>query len=448
MGLPSVAEKVAKLAPEDRERFLMSLSEEECEQLLWSWREFHARPQQIAPEGDWDIWAFIAGRGAGKTRAGSEWVREERAAGRAKRIAIIGETASDCRDVLVEGASGILAVHPKSERPLYEPSKRRLTWKDGSIATLFNATEPDQLRGPQFDLAWCDELAKWQYPQETWDMLQFGLRLPSGHPRVLVTTTPRPIQIIKDMLGGKLGKLVVTTGSTEDNRTNLHRSFLERVYTQYGGTRLGRQELDGALLGDMPGALWTLAQIDAYRLSRYKSSELKRVLVSIDPAVTDEETSDFHGIVVVGSLGEEGFVLEDCSIQGSPNAWARRAIAAHDQWDADGFVVEVNNGGDMVANTIRSIRENAKIIEVRATRGKHVRAEPISALYEQGRIHHVGSFPLLEDQMTQMTNAGFQGKGSPDRVDALVWGFTELFPSIVRKKSSGGVIPFPRFPKV
>lgn len=330
MALPSAAEKLAKLDPETRHRYLSSLSEEEAEALLWSWRGFHARPQQIAPEGDWGIWAFIAGRGAGKTRAGAEWVREEWQAGRANRIAIIGETASDCRDVIVEGPSGILAVHPKHERPLYEPSKRRLTWPNGAVATLFNATEPDQLRGPQFDLAWCDELAKWAHPQETWDMLQFGLRLPTGHPRVMVTTTPRPIQIVKDMLAGKLGKVAITHGSTEDNRSNLAKVFLEKVYNQYGGTRLGRQELDGTLLGDIPGALWSLASIDAYRLKRIPDS-LQRVVVAVDPAVTNNEDSDYHGIVVAGKKGEEGFVLSDASTQGTPNHWARRALAEFDQ---------------------------------------------------------------------------------------------------------------------
>lgn len=447
MASPSVAEKLAQLDPDTRLKYFLSLSEQEAEALLWSWRGFHARPQQIAPEGDWDVWGFIAGRGSGKTRAGSEWIREEVKLGKVKRIAIIGETASDCRDVIVEGDSGILSVHPKHERPLYEPSKRRLTWPNGAIATLFNATEPDQLRGPQFDIAWCDELAKWKYAQETWDMLQFGLRLPNGKPRVLVTTTPRPVQILKDMLAGKMGKVVITTGTTDDNKANLAPNFLKRVYDQYAGTRLGRQELDGLLLGDTPGALWSLANIDAYRV-RKPPEDLERIVVAVDPAVTDNEDSDHHGIVVSAKKDQEGYVLADASTTGSPNHWARRAIAVSDEFQADAIVVEVNNGGDMVANTIRSIRPGARIIEVRATRGKVVRAEPISSLYEQGRIHHVGSFSLLEDQMCQVTNAGFEGKGSPDRVDALVWGMTELFPSMIRRKGSGKVLQFPKFSRI
>lgn len=429
--MQSVAEQLAALPEAERDKVLSKLTDAECEILLHDWRGFHARPEQVAPEGDWDIWMILAGRGFGKTRSGAEWIREE--ATRAPiRIALVGETAADARDVMVEGESGILACHPEKERPLYEPSKRRLTWPNGSVATLFNATEPDQLRGPQFHLGWCDELAKWRYARETWDQLQFGLRL-GDHPKVLVTTTPRPIELVKAIVAQQEGKAAITRGRTLDNRANLAGTFLEKIEARYGGTRLGRQELEGEILGDIPNALWTLSNIDTHRI-REAPANLHRIYVAVDPAVTNTEESDEHGIVVVGLSvdGTEGYVLEDASTKGSPMEWAKRALSVHDKWQADGIVVEVNQGGDMVAQTIRSVRAGVKIVEVRASRGKHVRAEPIASLYEQGRIHHVGSFVELETQMTQMTTFGYEGDGSPDRTDALVWGLSVLFPSMAR----------------
>lgn len=428
-----MAQDLAALSPSDRDAVLSQLTEQECEALLYDWRGFLARPDQIAPEGDWDIWLALAGRGWGKTRTGAEWVKEEVDSGRAKRIALIAETAADGRDVIVEGDSGILNCYPEKNRPLYEPSKRRLTWSNGAVATLFNATEPNQLRGPQFDLAWCDELAKWRYARETWDQLQFGLRL-GDRPRVLVTTTPRPIELVKAIVAGQEGKVAIVKGKTTDNVANLAGSFLDKITARYNGTRLGRQELNGEILGDIPNALWTYGMIDPARV-REVPEQLKRIYVAVDPAVTSNEDSDEHGIVVVGEHenGNEGFILEDGSIKGTPMDWAKQVVALHDKWQADGVVVEVNQGGDMVAQTIRSVRNNIKIVEVRASRGKHVRAEPISALYQQGRIHHVGAFPELETQMTLMTSAGYEGEGSPDRLDALVWGLTQLFPSMIRK---------------
>jgi predicted phage terminase large subunit-like protein len=394
-----------------------------------------ARPEQIPPDGDWDIWLILAGRGWGKTRTGAQWVREAVQNG-ARRIALIGETASDARDVMIEGVSGILSVYPvEAERPLYEPSKRRLTWPNGAIATTFNATEPDQLRGPNFDLAWCDELAKWRYARETWDQLQFGLRL-GDHPRVLVTTTPRPIELVKAIVAGSEGKVHITRGATMDNRSNLAAKFLEKIQLRYEGTRLGRQELRGEILGDIPNALWTYGQIEASRVRTH--DPLNRVVVSVDPAISNTEDSDEHGIIVAGvnHKSQEAYVLEDASMSGSPLEWARRAVNLYDTHQADAIVIEVNQGGDMVAQTLRSVRNNVKIKEVRATRGKHVRAEPIASMYEQGRVHHVGSFPALETQMTQMTTFGYEGAGSPDRVDALVWAMTDLFPSMVGKTAN------------
>lgn len=439
--MASPAEKLAELSEEDRAKFVADLSEDECKALLHDWRGFNGRPNQIAPDGDWDIWIALAGRGFGKTRMGAEWVREKVESGEAKRIAIIAETAADARDVLVEGDSGILSLYPEGEGPNYEPSKRRLTWPNGAVATLFNATEPNQLRGPQYDLAWSDELAKWRYARETWDQLQFGLRL-GDNPQQIVTTTPRPIEVVKAIVAGKEGKVAVTRGSTMDNAANLAAKFLRKITDRYAGTRLGRQELSGEILGDIPNALWTLDTIDLYR-TRAEPENFDRIVVAIDPAVTNTESSDYHGVVVMGALGQEGYVLEDASTRGSPQDWARAAITCFDAWRADCIVVEVNQGGDMVASTIRTIRNNIPIREVRASRGKHVRAEPISSLYQQGRIHHVGAFVELETQMTLMTSAGYQGDDSPDRLDALVWAATELFPSIVTRKKTAPVVVVP-----
>ena len=425
----SLAEQLAALPKPERDQVIAELSPAEAEALLHDWRGFNARPSQIAPSGDWDIWLVLAGRGFGKTRTGAEWVREEVDAGRAKRIALIAETAADARDVMVEGESGLLSVYPEKDRPIYEPSKRRITWANGAVATLFNATEPGQLRGPQFDLAWSDELAKWRYARETWDQLQFGLRL-GAHPRQIVTTTPRPTEIVKAIVGGQEGKVTVTRGKTSDNRANLASAFMDKITKRYEGTRLGRQELDAEILGDLPGALWSLSSLDAYRLSDPPEG-MGRIVVSVDPAVTSTDSSDEHGIIVAGMNGQEGIVLHDGSLQGTPLEWARRAISLHDSYGADGIVVEVNQGGDMVKHTLRSVRDNINVIEVRASRGKHIRAEPVAALYQQGRIRHVGAFTELENQMTQMTTHGYEGPGSPDRVDALVWAMTNLFPDMV-----------------
>jgi len=431
--LQSVAQQLANLTPDDLSAVLADLTEAEAQALLYDWRGFNARPDQIAPPGDWDVWMALAGRGWGKTHTGAEWIKEEVESGRATRIALIGETAADGRDVLVEGESGILNCYPEGQRPLYEPSKRRLTWPNGAVASLFNATEPDQLRGPQFDLAWCDELAKWKRARETWDMLQFGLRL-GKKPRVLVTTTPRPIELVKAIMAGQEGKVAITRGKTMDNRANLAASFLRKITDRYEGTRLGRQELAGEILGDIPNALWTYAMLDQSRV-REAPEQMGRTVIAVDPAVSNTEDSDYHGIIAAAASPDkrEAYVLEDGSCKGSPMDWARRAVAMYDSHQADAIVVEVNQGGDMVAQTIRSVRNNVRIVEVRATRGKHVRAEPIASMYEQGRVHHVNAFPDLEQQMTLMTSSGFEGEGSPDRVDALVWALTDLFPAMVAK---------------
>lgn len=427
--MQSPAERLAALPEATRKEFVGSLSETQCAELLHDWRGFLARPNQIAPEGDWDIWMILAGRGFGKTRSGAEWVREQVKAG-SQRIALVAETQKDLEEVMIEGDSGLLSIFPPTEKPEYRKKPVRLTFKNGAIALGYNATQPDQLRGPQFDAAWCDELAKWRYARETWDQLQFGLRL-GDHPRQIVTTTPRPIELIKAIVAGSEGEAHVTRGRTLDNKSNLAATFLTKIENRYAGTRLGRQELEGEILGDLPGALWRLDAIDLFRRTEAPEN-LSRIVVAVDPAVTNTDQSDEHGVIVAGIEGQTGSVLEDGSVRGSPLQWARRAIALHDKYAADGIVVEVNQGGDMVAQTLRSVRSELNIIEVRATRGKHVRAEPIAALYEQGRVHHVGSFPELENQMTMMTSAGYEGENSPDRLDALVWALTELFPEMIQ----------------
>jgi phage terminase large subunit-like protein len=441
----SPAELLASLPESERAAELAKLSTEAKARLLYHW-PFWARPNQLAPEGNWLTWLNMAGRGWGKTRTGSEWIRDmvcglsPLAKGKAHRVALVAETAADARDVMVEGDSGLLSVHPKDYRPNYEPSKRRLTWPNGAVATLFNATEPDQLRGPQHDLGWCDELAKWQYAQETWDMLQFGMRL-GDHPRQLITTTPRPIALLRTIM--KDPRTVITRGGTYENSANLAKPFLENIRTKYEGTRLGRQELNAEILDDVPGSLWTREILDKRRLSKKdKLPDMQRVVVAIDPAGKSQETAISEGTaetgIVVAGLGVDGrgYVMDDLTCSLSPNGWARRALSGYDLYSADCVVVETNQGGDMVKQTVQSVRPNVKIVEVHASRGKVTRAEPVAALYEQGRVSHVGQFADLEDQMVLFTPLGIAGDTTGDRVDALVWALSQLFPSMVKKGGS------------
>jgi predicted phage terminase large subunit-like protein len=388
----------------------------------WS---LQARPSQLPPPGDWwHVWLVLAGRGFGKTRAGSEATRLQKLAG-CSRMALIGATASDTRDTMVEGASGILATSPNHDRPTYEPSKRRLTWPNGAIATTFSADEPERLRGPEHDFAWCDELAAWNYP-EAWDQAMFGLRR-GRRPRAIVTTTPKPTKIIRGLVAREGKDVAITRGSTFENSANLPPSFLSEITKRYQGTRLGRQELEAQILDDTPGALWQRAWLDRDRREQW--TPLQRIVVAIDPAAKSGEESDETGIIIAG-LGRDGdgYVLEDKSGRYAPHEWAKVAVDAYHGWKADRIVAEVNQGGEMVESVIRQIAPNVAFKAVTASRGKVTRAEPISALYEKGRIHHVGAFDVLEDQMTAFTtdfnrsSAGY----SPDRVDALCWAFSEL----------------------
>lgn len=419
------------MAPGEISRALASLTDDECEQLLHDWR-FFARPEQLEPEGDWQIWLILAGRGFGKTRTGAEWAREQVKAG-ASRLGLIAPTASDARDVMVEGESGLLSVCWAGDRtyageligrPTYEPSKRRLTWANGAIATLFSAEEPERLRGPQHDRLWCDELAAWKYLRETWDMAMFGLRL-GDRPRTCITTTPKPLPLVKEI--AKDARTVITRGSTFDNASNLAPTFLKAIRDKYEGTRLGRQELNAEILDDLPGALWTRDAIDGHRVRQ--APDLQRIVVAVDPSGTKGESDDGDEIgIVVAGKGVDGraYVLADRSCKLSPDGWGRRAVAAYEEFKADRIVAERNFGGAMVEHVIRTIDRKAPYKEVTASRGKVARAEPVAALYEQGRVSHVGSFPEIEDQLCMIDASGYVGEGSPDRADALVWALTEL----------------------
>lgn len=352
------------------------------------------------------------------TRTGAEWIRKKVGQG-FNRIGFIAPTAADCRDIMVEGESGILATAPPWNRPLYEPSKRRLTWPNGIMATTYSAEEPDRLRGPQHEILWCDEIGHWKYP-EAWDMAKLGLRLGS-RPQAIVTTTPKPVRIVKELIADK--DCVITGGSTYDNIVNLAAAFYKTIVFKYEGTRLGRQEIHAELLEDTPGALWTRKMIDDLRVR--KAPELARIVVAIDPAVTSGEGSAETGIIV-GGLGVDGhgYVFQDLSCRMRPNLWAKRAVNGYHNWEADRIIGEVNNGGDLVETIIKTVDENVPYQDVWASRGKRTRAEPISSLYEQGRIHHVGTFQDLEDQQCSFLPEG--SDVSPDRVDALVWCFTFL----------------------
>ena len=432
-GLRSGADLIASGQRADQARFLESLTKAELAALPWLF-EFWAMPHQLPPEGDWRTWVILGGRGAGKTRAGAEWVRAlaegptRDAPGSARRIGLVGETLDQARDIMVFGESGILAVTPEDRRPEWLAARRMLRWANGATAQIFSAFDPMSLRGPQFDAVWADELAKWTYAEDTWDMLQFCLRL-GADPRACVTTTPRNVTALKTLLARP--STVVTHATTFANAANLAPGFLEEISRIYQGTRLGRQELDGVLLTDNEGALWRSDMLAAAVLDQVP--ELDRIVVAVDPPVTGHKGSDACGIIVAGVCASgppqdwRAYVLEDASVAASgPTQWAQAAVEAYHRHQADRIVAEVNQGGDLVENVIRQIDGTVPYKAVRASRGKTARAEPVAALYEQGRVAHVPGLSELEDQMAMMTRKGFIGTGSPDRVDALVWALTEL----------------------
>jgi predicted phage terminase large subunit-like protein len=397
------------------------------EEYVYDWNQW-AEEQQLPPAGGWRIWMFMGGRGAGKTRAGAEWVRAQVAAG-AKRIALVGPAFQDVREVMLGGPSGLLSIGYPHERPSYEVSRRRVVWPGGAVGYAFSAEDPDGLRGPQFDAAWADEFAAWARPQETLDMLRLGLRLGSD-PRLVITTTPRAIAAVRELIGASGVK--VTRLPTVKNQFNLAPGFVEAMEAQYAGSHLARQELDGELVEDPEGALWTRALIEeALRAERF---EPERIVVAVDPPAGDG-SGDACGIIVAGASGEgraaRAIVLADASLNAGPEAWAAQVARAFEAHDADAVVAEANQGGDMVRAVLQAGARDLPVRLVRASRGKRARAEPAAALYAAGRVAHAGRFTALEDQMCAFGAPG--ERASPDRVDALVWALAALL--------SGGAEP-------
>lgn len=440
----SLAGRLAALDPADRQALWQSVAQasgrEGLARLAGDWRLW-ARPSQLPPPGTWRVWLVMAGRGFGKTRAGAEWVRAlaegagsqgagavgaGAASAGSTRIALVGATLAEARAVMVEGESGLLSICPGGNRPVWEPSLRRLTWPGGAMAFLYSADEPEQLRGPQHHFAWCDELGKWRQAQAAWANLELGLRL-GTHPRAAVTTTPRPVPLLRQLL--ERADTAVSRGATWENRAHLAPGFLNAMAQLYGGTRLGRQELEGELLEAIEGALWSYAMIDGLRAAQ-PLPDFVRVVVAVDPPVTGGPDADACGIIAAG-LGSDGtaYVLADCSVQGaSPEGWARAVEACAAEFGADRVVAEANNGGELVGLVLRSVNARLPVKLVRASRGKAARAEPVAALYEQGRVRHAGNFPQLEDEMCALLPGGAYvgATRSPDRADALVWALTEL----------------------
>ena len=402
--------------------YQQALHEDEATVLRYVW-PLHARPSQLPPKDDWNTWLILAGRGFGKTRTGAEWVRAQVENNQAGRIALVARSLTEAQSIMIEGESGILNISPPSNRPIYEPSKRKLTWPNGAHALVFSSHEPDQLRGPQFDAAWCDELASWEYPSQTWDNLNFALRL-GRRPRSVVTTTPKSIELVKTLTNGP--GVHVTRGTTFDNKDNLAPAFFNGIIEQYDGTRIGRQEIYAELIDEDENALWKREWIEKARLSSYPP--IARIVVSIDPAMSTRPNSSETGIVVVGAdmHREHAYVLADESGRLTPQGWAMRSVHLFDKFGATRIIAEDNAGGDLVRSTLKAaVPRTLPYKGIKARSGKRIRAEPVAALYEQGRVHHVGRFPELEDQMCTWT-PDLGPSHSPDRADALVHAITEL----------------------
>ena len=397
------------------------------------------RSNQIPPDGDWRNWLIMAGRGFGKTRTGAEWIREYVQAHPGCRVALVGPTAADVRDVMVEGESGIVAVCSRYRfGATYKSSKRRIDFDNGAFAFLYSADEPDRLRGPQHHIAWADEIGAWRYGPDAWDNLQFGLRL-GANPQVIATSTPRVVSLVRTLAreAKQTSDTVITRGSTYENRDNLAPAFLAAIEARYAGTRLGRQEIEGELLEDVEGALWTLGQIDQCRIQTLPPKvTLDRIVVAVDPPGSEDGAE--CGIVVAGRGNDQrGYTLDDRSHRGTPAQWAASVIRAFDDWQANEVVIETNQGGDMAVDTLQTRRGSLPIRRVHASRGKQTRAEPVSALYEQGRVSHIGTFTALEDQMATWV----PGEPSPDRMDAMVWAYTDLLVGPPIPKSAA--VPMP-----
>lgn len=394
----------------------------------------HARPDQLPPDGDWLVWLILAGRGWGKTRTGAEWLKEAALAAPHTRWAVVAPTIADARDTCIEGESGLLSVLPDDRIKQWNRSLGELTLVNGARIKTFSAEEPERLRGPQHHGAWCDEPASWAYGVDAWDQLQFGLRL-GTHPRTVVTGTPKPVPLVKALV--QRDDVVVTRGSTFDNADNLAPAMLAELRHRYEGTRLGRQELYAELLDDVLGALWTLTMIDEARCDDFE--DLVELVVAVDPAVTSSEDADETGIVAAGrDAAGHGYVLEDGSGRYTPDEAMGRVVEMYHRLEADAVVVETNNGGDYLPSMLRTIDDRVRVEKVTATRGKALRAQPVSSLYERGLVHHVGAFSTLEDQMCSWTP---DSKVSPDRLDALVWALTRLF-LVADDGGAGGIVSF------
>ncbi len=420
----SRAQLFRQLPESQRRAALAALSPDELRILLHDW-SFWARPSQLPPPGDWRIWMIMAGRGFGKTRSGAEWIRRLAESQPQARLALVAATYAEGRAVMIEGESGLLQICAPDQRPLYEPSLRRLRWRNGAQAWLYSSEDPEGLRGPQHHFAWCDELAKWSHGPNTWVNLDMGLRL-GAQQRICITTTPRPTPLLRRLMARP--DMVLTRGRLSDNAANLSASFIRSVEQQYTGTRLGRQELDGEWIEDVAGALWSRNLLERCLLQQ--APMLKRVVIGVDPPVSSGVDADACGIIACG-LGEDGkaYVLRDATVQGlSPDGWARAVAACCAAVEADLVVAECNNGGDLVRSVLHQVAPNLPVTLVRASKGKVARAEPIAALYEQGRVHHVALMPKLEDELCGLCAGGdYQGPGrSPDRADALVWALTTL----------------------
>lgn len=441
-GTVSGASWIASAPPQVQAAFLDELTAAEARALPYLF-DFWAMPHQVPPQGDWDTWVVLGGRGAGKTRAGAEWVRARVEGngptdpGPCRRVALVAETVDQAREVMIFGESGLMACSPPDRRPVWHAARKMLVWPNGAVAQVFSAHDPESLRGPQFDAVWADEIAKWKRGEEAWEMVQFCLRL-GDDPRACVTTTPRNAPVLKSLLAQS--GTVMTHAPTSANRANLADRFLAQMQDRFAGTRLGQQELEGILIPDAEGALWTAAGLDACRVVDIPA--LSRIVVAVDPPASAHATSDDCGIVVVGVVTDgppqnwRAYVLEDATVSAaSPQKWAEAAIDAYHRHGASRLVAEVNQGGSMVEAVVRSVDPMVAFSPLRATRGKSARAEPVAALYEQGRVFHVRGMTRLEDQMALMTRTGFVGRGSPDRVDALVWALHEAM------VASGGWAP-------
>ena len=420
------------MSPPERIGLLAKLQSNELERWSHDWLQFshpHQRPPDAAQGGGaWRTWLILGGRGAGKTRAGAQWVRalalgELPYAAPGGRIALIGESEHEVREVMIEGVSGLLAVHRPHERPVWIPSRRRVEWPNGTVAQAFSAEDPESLRGPQFHAAWADELAKWRHAEAAFEVLQFGLRL-GAHPRQVITTTPRPIALLKRLIADPA--TAPTRAGTQANARHLSPAFLDHVLERYAGTRVGRQEIDGEIVEDRADALWSRALLETCRVDA--APPLQRIVVAVDPPASTGKRADACGLVAAGRAANGMiYVMADETVAGlSPAGWAAKAIALWHRVEADALIVEVNQGGDMVRAVIGEADRSVPVVPVRASRGKWLRAEPVAALYEQGKVKHAGVFPALEDEMCDFARDGLSSGRSPDRLDALVWAVASL----------------------